>query len=52
VTWYANECVNVKGNALRTVSEEDIVVAGERHDPEDAPLAPLQVMFGGGSIPQ
>jgi phosphate-selective porin len=45
VTWYANEFVKLKANYVRTIYEDAIVVAGKRHDNEDALLFQVQVMF-------
>jgi phosphate-selective porin OprO/OprP len=45
VNWYANDFVKIKVNYVRTVYEEDIVLAGSRHDNEDALIFQFQIMF-------
>ncbi len=45
VNWYANEFVKAKVNVLRTVYDEDVVLAGETRDNEDALIFQVQVMF-------
>jgi phosphate-selective porin OprO/OprP len=45
VNWYANDFVKVKVNYLRTVYEENIVLAGHTRDNEDALLFQFQLMF-------
>ncbi|MBI4563361.1 MAG: hypothetical protein HY716_01535 [Planctomycetes bacterium] len=45
INWYANEFVKVKVNYLRTIYEEDVVLAGKTRDNEDALIFQLQIMF-------
>lgn len=45
VNWYANEFVKVKVNYLRTVYENDVILAGKAHGDEDTLIVQLQLMF-------
>ncbi len=45
LAWHANEFVKAKVNYLRTLYDEDVLLAGKTRDNEDALLFQFQIMF-------